>query len=54
MGRRLTSGQAKWELYDLSEDISETKNLAGTHPDRLAELVRIWSQLNGEMSDPLF
>ena len=54
MGRRLTSGQAKWELYDLSEDISETKNLAGTHPDRLAELVRIWSQLNGDMSDPLF
>jgi arylsulfatase B len=54
MGRRLTSGQAKWELYDLSKDISETKNLAGSHPDRLAELVRIWSQLNGEMSDPLF
>ena len=47
-------GMAKWELYDLSKDISEETNLAGTHPERLAELVEIWEKMNGEMREPLF
>tara|TARA_Y100001934_G_scaffold279441_1_gene383221 strand:+ start:934 stop:2349 length:1416 start_codon:yes stop_codon:yes gene_type:complete len=47
-------GKNKWELYDLSKDISEENNLAANHPDRVAELVKIWEKLNGEMSDPLF
>ncbi len=54
MGKRLIPGKAKWELYDLSKDISETNNLAAAEPDRLAELVKIWEELNGEMSEPLF
>jgi arylsulfatase B len=54
MGRRLSPGKAKWELYDLSKDISETNNLAAAKPDRLAELIEIWEKLNGEMSEPLF
>ena len=54
MGKRKTAGKAKWELYDLSKDISETNNLAAAEPDRLAELVKIWEELNGEMSEPLF
>ena len=54
MGKRLTAGKAKWELYDLSKDIAETNNLAAAHPDRLAELIKIWEKLNGEMSEPLF
>jgi arylsulfatase B len=54
MGRRLSPGKAKWELYDLSKDISETNNLAAAQPDRLAELIEIWEKLNGEMSEPLF
>ncbi|MCP5538262.1 MAG: sulfatase-like hydrolase/transferase [Akkermansiaceae bacterium] len=29
-----------WELYDLSTDISETTNLAATHPEKLAILAR--------------
>ena len=44
----------KWELYDLSKDISEENNLAAHNPDRVTELVKIWEKLNCEMSDPLF
>jgi arylsulfatase len=29
----------EWELYDLSEDRTETNNLAASNPDKLAELV---------------
>ena len=54
MGKRLTAGKSRWELYDLSKDIAEENNLAAAHPDRVAELVKIWEKLNGEMSDPLF
>jgi arylsulfatase A-like enzyme len=54
MGKRLGPGNAKWELYDLSKDISEKTNLAETHPERLAELVSIWEKWNGEMREPLF
>ena len=54
MGKRLQPGNAKWELYDLSKDISEETNLAEAHPERVAELVTIWEKMNAEMSDPLF
>lgn len=54
MGKTFESGNAKWELYDLSKDISEEKNLATSHPERLTELVELWEKMNGEMSEPLF
>lgn len=54
MGKRLVPGNSQWQLYDLSSDISETKNLAAAHPERLAELVEIWEKMNGEMREPLF
>jgi arylsulfatase A-like enzyme len=47
-------GKAKWELYDLSKDISETNNLAAAQSERLAKLIKIWGKLNGEMVEPLF
>jgi hypothetical protein len=47
-------GNAKWELYDLSKDIYEENDLATASPDQLAELIKIWEKLNGEMSEPLF
>ena len=40
------------ELYNLATDIGETKNLAGTNPDKLAELTAAWNTLNAEMADP--
>ncbi len=54
MGKRLLVGQAKWELYDLSKDISEETYLAEANPEKLVELIAIWEKMNGEMSEPLF
>jgi arylsulfatase A-like enzyme len=31
-----------WELYHVHEDLSETKDLAGLHPELVAELVELW------------
>ena len=31
-----------WELYDLTEDWAETRNVAAEHPEKLAELVDLW------------
>ena len=54
MGGRKGVGNSKWELYDLSNDLSEEKNLARSNPERLAELVAIWEKMNGEMSKAMF
>jgi arylsulfatase len=31
-----------WELYRVSEDVAETRDLAGEHPDLVADLVALW------------
>jgi arylsulfatase A-like enzyme len=31
-----------WELYHVSEDISETVDLAEEHPDKLASMIELW------------
>ncbi len=31
-----------WELYHLAEDRSECRDLAGEHPEKVAELVALW------------
>ena len=31
-----------WELYNITEDPAESNNVAGDHPDKLQELVRLW------------
>lgn len=31
-----------WELYDLSSDLGETRDLAGVHPEKLRELTKAW------------
>jgi arylsulfatase A-like enzyme len=33
-----------WELYDLSSDRSESKNLAAAKPDKVRELAAIWTE----------
>lgn len=45
---------APWELYNLKSDLSESKNLSGSHPEKLAELIDLWEKTNREMKDPLF
>ena len=32
-----------WELYDMSKDRTEMKNLAQTMPDKLREMVKVWN-----------
>ncbi|MEM9159145.1 MAG: sulfatase-like hydrolase/transferase, partial [Verrucomicrobiota bacterium] len=54
MGGRRNAGEAKWELYKLSDDISEQKDLAEKQPERLAALVAIWEKMNGKMKDSMF
>lgn len=35
-------GSDGWELYDLSTDPGETRNLAAQHPERLARMITAW------------
>jgi len=35
-------GNSEWELYNLSKDISQQKNLATTHPEKMQELIQDW------------
>ena len=37
-------GPGRWQLFDLAADPLESKDLARTHPDKLAELLRAWDQ----------
>jgi len=32
----------RWELFHLAEDFSETNDLAGTQPEKLAALIKLW------------
>jgi arylsulfatase A-like enzyme len=43
-----------WELYDLSEDLSETKNLVTAEPKKFQELLSVWKKLDAEMIEPAF
>lgn len=36
--------QDEWELYHVAEDFSESTNLAAQHPEKLAELQRIFDE----------
>ena len=37
-------GKGEWELFNLREDPAEMSDLAGTQPQRLAEMVALWEQ----------
>lgn len=45
-------GSLAWELYDLSNDVSESQNLADQNTAKREELVRRWEAMNSEMVDP--
>ncbi|MFZ8985507.1 MAG: arylsulfatase [Steroidobacteraceae bacterium] len=43
-------GSGAWQLYDLANDLAESRDLAQQHPDKLAELIAYWesyAQQNG-------
>ena len=44
----------KWELYDLSRDISEASDESENQPEKLSELKAEWEKMNREMKDPVW
>ncbi|MBM3728339.1 MAG: sulfatase [Acidobacteria bacterium] len=40
------------QLYDLQSDLAETRDLASTHPRRLARLLEDWKRWNGTLIPP--
>ncbi len=47
----VSTKDAAWELYDLSTDRSEEKNLAESQPNRLAEMAKEWDRLTEEFTE---
>ena len=45
---------AKPQLYELSEDIGETNNIANAHPEKLEQLGKILNEWTSELQDPAF
>lgn len=41
-----------WELYNLAQDISESRDLASTEPQRVQQLQAEWQRFNAQMIDP--
>ena len=41
---------APWELYNLAEDRAESHNLADKHPDKLQELLTVWTARDAEFA----
>ena len=44
--------QSGWQLYDLSSDIGESKNLATEKPELVAELAKAWDDWNAKNMPP--
>ena len=44
----------KWELYNLAEDPSETKDLSEDQPEKFKTLLEGWEKINGNMVEPSF
>lgn len=40
--------RAQWELYDLSQDRAETRNLADQNPPRVREMESLWNRMRDE------
>ena len=51
--RNSNSAEARWELFNLSHDISERDDLAKQMPDKLSELVNRWKKIDSEMKPPV-
>lgn len=51
VGLPAKSGDAP-ELFDLATDVGEKTNLAGSHPEKVAELQALWDAWNAEQPPP--
>jgi arylsulfatase B len=50
--RNRRRGQSQWYLYNLADDLAEQNDRALRDADKLAELKRVWEQLNAQMVEP--
>lgn len=53
-GKRDKSNASPWELYNLSDDIGETNDLAEEEKEILKDLVEEWEELDQKMIEPVF
>jgi arylsulfatase B len=44
----------EWQLYNLTDDISESRNIATQEPARLQQMSALWDKWNAEQIDPLW
>jgi arylsulfatase A-like enzyme len=44
--------QDRWELYNLADDIGESKDLAEKMPDKVKELDKAWQEWNAQLQAP--
>ena len=47
-------GDSTWQLYNLSNDIGEERDVRGANAGKFAELEKAWEALNREMIEPLW
>jgi arylsulfatase A-like enzyme len=40
------------KLFNLKDDVGEQTDLAAKHPEKVKELVALWSKWNAELADP--
>jgi len=45
---------AAWQLYDLSQDISESHDLAESRHQKLEELKTVWTRYDQQMAEPFW
>ena len=45
-------GDLNGELYNLADDISESKNLAADHTEKVTELKKLWDGWSAEQAPP--
>jgi arylsulfatase B len=52
--RMSRSNPAAWELYNLADDLEESRNLAARETERLDELKRLWQEWDEDMVEAAF
>jgi arylsulfatase A-like enzyme len=48
-GWKAATGASRWELYHVATDRAETRNVAASHPEKLAELTALWQTAGSEL-----
>jgi arylsulfatase A-like enzyme len=48
-GWKAATGASRWELYRVAADRAETRNVAASHPEKLAELTALWQTAGSEL-----